>query len=107
MGQRREGEGHATKTRITIKEIEITGMVLNSKPKLKIKPRKKRKTISAIAMADQPIVEDEEWYEATYAISLAGCDKGRNNRTAVNSNKDIWQSDAQANSMMEKDTCYN
>ena len=62
--------GHAMKAKI---------MVLVPKPKPKKTPRKEKKMISAIAMAGQPIVEDEERYKATHTISRAGCDKGSNN----------------------------
>ena len=44
-----------------------------------------------IAMADQEIEEDEEWYKATCTVKLAGCDQGSRIFT-VNLDKKTWQS---------------
>ena len=93
---------HTTKARIMIKEIEITSIVLDrSQAQAGKITKEKKKTSSAIAMTDQPNIEDEEWYKATYTISLSGCGNGSINRITVNLDKDIRQSDSPAISMME------
>ena len=100
LRQRRDDVGNGTKAALTVKEVEITNMVLVPNPKQT--SRKQKTSSTAVVMADQATEEDEEWHKATYAISLASCDKGSNNQITVNLDKETWQPNAPAISMMEK-----